>query len=319
MSSLTPLRKIVVTGAAGHIGSHLIRSLPTQFPEAEIVLVDNLMTQRFSSLFNLPAAGRYRFIEADVTKYDLRPLLSPADAVIHLAAITESAGSVGRAEEVEANNYRCTERVAEACATTGARLLAISSTSVYGTTRAVVAEDCGPEDLQPQSPYAKTKLKEEALVTAQCRETGLRAAICRFGTIFGPSPGMRFHTAVNKFCWQAVMGQPITVWRTAYEQKRPYLDVADAVRAMAFCLQHDLCDGHVYNVVTLNATVREIVGTIREFMPGLELTFVDNPIMNNLSYDVSAARLAQLGFTPAGDLRRGVEATVTLLRNTQPH
>ena len=54
---------------------------------------------------------------------------------------------------------------------------------------------------------------------------GLKGVSCRFGTIFGASPGMRFHTAVNKFCWQAVMGQPITVWSTAYDQKRPYLEV----------------------------------------------------------------------------------------------
>ena len=65
-------------------------------------------------------------------------------------------------------------------------------------------------------------------------KAGLRFITCRFGTIFGTSIGMRFHTAVNKFCWQAVIGQPITVWRTALHQYRPYLDLKDAVKAIVY-------------------------------------------------------------------------------------
>ncbi len=152
--------KIVVTGALGHIGSYLIRDLAARFPGAEILLLDNLLTQRYPSLFNLPATGRYRFHEIDVAKADIRPVLEGAYAVIHLAAITDAAGSFDRAEELEANNFQSTRKVAEACAETGARLLALSSTSVYGTAKDVVSEDSGPEDLQPQSPYATTKLKE---------------------------------------------------------------------------------------------------------------------------------------------------------------
>ena len=137
---------------------------------------------------------------------------------------------------------------------------------------------------------------------------------CRFGTIFGASPGMRFHTAVNKFCWQAVMGQPISVWRTAYDQKRPYLDLLDASRAISFILREDLFDSRIYNVLTLNAKVREIVDTIREFVPDLEIGFVDHEIMNQLSYEVSGERFTGCGFSYAGDLRRGVGQTIALLR-----
>ena len=55
--------RIVVTGALGHIGSRLIRDLPKTFPDAEIALIDNLLTQRYSSLFDLPSEGRYQFVE----------------------------------------------------------------------------------------------------------------------------------------------------------------------------------------------------------------------------------------------------------------
>jgi UDP-glucose 4-epimerase len=143
---------------------------------------------------------------------------------------------------------------------------------------------------------------------------GLKAVICRFGTIFGASPGMRFHTAVNKFCWQAVMGQPITVWRTAYDQKRPYLDLSDASRAIAFIIRKDLFDGRIYNVLTLNATVREIVDNILKLVPDHQISFVDSRIMNQLSYEVSCDKLKSEGFSFIGELRRGIGETISILR-----
>ena len=64
--------KIVVTGALGHIGSKFIREIPLCFPEAEIIMIDNLSAQRYCSLFNLPVEGNYHFIEADVLNMDLK-------------------------------------------------------------------------------------------------------------------------------------------------------------------------------------------------------------------------------------------------------
>ena len=305
--------KIVVTGALGHIGSRLVRDLPLSFPGSEIVMVDNMMTQRYCSLFNLPEEGNYRFIEADITQMELDPLLEGAHVVVHLAAITDAAGSFDRAAQLEQNNFNATKRIAEACAECGVRLITLSSTSVYGTQSDLVDEDCTEEELRPQSPYATTKLKEERLVQQLARAKGLKAGICRFGTIFGASPGMRFHTAVNKFCWQATMGIPITVWSTAYDQKRPYLDLGDACKAIAHIIRSELFDGHVYNVLTLNATVRGIVDAIRAFVPELEIKFVDNKIMNQLSYEVSDQRFRETGFIPAGNLHRSIGEEIQIL------
>ena len=62
---------LVITGATGHIGSYIIRDLALQFPGVNIVMIDNMMTQRFSSLFNLPKTANYKFIEGDVNTLDL--------------------------------------------------------------------------------------------------------------------------------------------------------------------------------------------------------------------------------------------------------
>jgi len=308
--------KIIVTGAIGHIGSYIVRDLGVQFPKAEIVMIDNMMTQRYASLFNLPPLGNYHFIEDDVNSIDLKTVFSGANVVIHLAAITDATGSFDRAEELENNNYQSTVKVANACIETGASLIALSSTSVYGTQNDVVDEDCSEEELLPQSPYATTKLKEEKLIAKLCKEKGLKAIHCRFGTIFGASAGMRFHTAVNKFCWQAVMGRPISVWRTAYDQKRPYLDLLDASRAIELIIKNNIFDGRVYNVLTNNSTVREVVDVIREFVPDIEVGFVDSKIMNQLSYEVLDNRFKSQGFISAGSLIRGIGETVSLLSNS---
>ena len=308
--------KIVVTGALGHIGSSIIRSLPYAFPNSEIILIDNMMTQRFSSLFNLTDKANYRFIEADIIKFDLESLLTSDDIVIHLAAITDAAASFDKAEELEKNNYFATKKVAEICLNSGAKLISLSSTSVYGTQNLIVSEDCSPEELKPQSPYATTKLKEENIIVDLCKKRGLKAVIFRFGTIFGISNGMRFHTAVNKFCWQAVMNQPITVWKTAYDQKRPYLDLKDASNAFIHVIKNNIFNGEIYNVLTLNATVKQIIDAIKEFVPLLKIDFVDSKIMNQLSYEVSCQKFINTGFEFSGNLNLGIKSTIELLINS---
>jgi UDP-glucose 4-epimerase len=145
----------------------------------------------------------------------------------------------------------------------------------------------------------------------------LQVITFRFGTIFGTSPGMRFHTAVNKFCWQAVTGQPLTVWKTAYEQLRPYLDLSDAVRAMAFVIKNNMIDGNIYNVVTANSTVKEVVEVIRQEVPELKVNFVEHEIMNQLSYEVLNTRIKNAGFEAKGNLEKGIKDTISLLKQSR--
>ena len=306
--------KLMITGALGHIGSRLIHDLkPGEFEE--VILLDNLSTQRYASLFNLPGGVPFRFIEDDVCTAELERLFAGVDIVIHLAAITNAAGSFEIQDEVERVNFQGTERVAQACVVCGCSLVFPSTTSVYGTQEATVDEECSLEELKPQSPYAGSKLRAEQCLQALGQRAGLRFVICRFGTIFGTSIGMRFHTAINKFVWQACMGLPVTVWRTALNQKRPYLDLGDAVRALRFIMDQDLFDGRIYNVLTTNATVGEIVAIIKKIIPDLVIQLVDSPIMNQLSYEVSNQRFRSRGFEFHGALEQGIQDTIQLLQN----
>jgi UDP-glucose 4-epimerase len=308
--------KIVVTGALGHIGSRVIRSLSDLFENVEIIMIDNMMTQRYSSLFNLPNSAIYKFFEEDVTSVDLLPIIDGSDVVLHLAAITDAAGSFEKKNIVEKNNYETTVKVAEACSAVDSPLIHLSSTSVYGTQHDVVDENCSEEELNPQSPYAETKLKEEKFLIELSKKKRLRFVTCRFGTISGDSPGMRFHTAVNKFCWQATMGQPLTVWRTALHQKRPYLTLDDAVSAIAFIIKKQLFDGRIYNVLTNNHTVNDIINFIKNTVPSVKIEYVDTKIMNQLSYDVSNKRIKDTSFNFDGSLEKSINETLKLLQNS---
>lgn len=309
------MSKIIITGALGHIGSKLIRELPGHFHGMEMVLIDNLCTQRYCSLFNLPESGKYHFIEADILTYDLSAIVCEHDIVIHLAAITDAASSFSNKEQVELVNLDGTRIVAEICARRKAKLVFLSTTSVYGTQNGVVAENCSEEELQPQSPYAISKVAAERYLFKLGAEKDLNYVICRFGTIFGTSVGMRFHTAVNKFCWQAVMGQPITVWRTALYQQRPYLDLADAVAALAYIIKKELFNGDIYNVLTANATVNEIITTISLTIQDATIKYIDEQIMNQLSYTVSNDKFKSTGFVFKGNLSVGIKETLELLKN----
>jgi UDP-glucose 4-epimerase len=302
-----------VTGALGHIGSALIRAPHILSIAESITLIDDLRTQRFFSLFNLPDPTKFHLIEGNVLELELGKVIEQSDAVIHLAATTDAARSLTASEEVWRNNHPATLRIAEICADAGVPIVFPSSTSVYGSQSGPVDEGAPFETLNPESPYAASKLHEEAEIQRLVQEKDLKATILRFGTIFGVSRGMRFHTAVNRFCWQAAKGEPITVWREAVNGVRPYLEIADAVRAIGFSISGGGFGVGPTNIVTLNAEIEEILNLIREVIPGVEVELIDSPLLNQASYHVSAGKSEGQGFRYVGDLREGILSTLRLI------
>jgi|CoawatStandDraft_6_1074263.scaffolds.fasta_scaffold06603_5 UDP-glucose 4-epimerase len=307
---------ILITGALGHIGSYLLRDLPKKFNNLNIIAVDSLLTQRYCSLFNLPKTANFKFINADITKINLENTLGEIDYVIHLAAVTDASLSFNMKKFVEENNFKSTYAAVNLSVKKNAKLIIMSSTSVYGTKKKTIDENCLETELAPQSPYAEVKLKEENLVKITVKEKQLKSVTLRLGTIFGISPGMRFHTAVNKFCWQAVMKEPITVWKTALEQKRPYLDLLDLGNAIAHIIQKDLFNNKTYNLLSGNFTVNNIIEFIKVYEPQLSIKLIDNNIMNQLSYEVLNQKFINENFQFVGNIQNGIKKTIEQLRQS---
>ena len=302
--------RVVVTGALGYVGSQLIRS---RWPATvdELILIDNLSTQQPTTLFDAVPQCPMRVVEADVRRLDLQRLLQPRDVVIHLAAIAGVEADTYTAADLADVNVRGTRRVAEACAASGARLVFLSSTSVYGGYDGAVDETTALEAHPPTYAYAISKWQAEQEIEAIGAER-LDYVVLRCGTIYGPSPASRFHTAISRFCWQATIGAPLSVWTTAIDQRRPYLDLDDAVRAIQFLMVPRRY--HLYNAVTETATVREVVAILSDLVPGVTIEHVDSPAMTARSQDVAAARLADEGFACEGGLRRAISRLLARLR-----
>lgn len=123
---------------------------------------------------------------------------------------------------------------------------------------------------------------------------------------------MRMHTFVNQACWNAVCGKPIEVWSSAWDQYRPYLWIGDAINAIHHVVRCDLFNGQVYNVLTDNHSVSEVIAQIKKYRPYSKIQMVDSPIMNQLSYRTSCRKFENTGWKSAGRLDEGIKSELEL-------
>ena len=165
------------------------------------------------------------------------------------------------------NNLDCFNNVVDFCEKNKTKLVHISSTSVYGKQAKIVDENCEKKFLNPQSPYAQIKLIEENIL----KKRNIKYNTFRFGTIAGVSKGMRFHTAVNSFCFSAAINEDIKVYKTALNQYRPYLTLNDAFKLFKFCIEKKFFKNDIFNVVSGNFTVKQIINKIKKIKKKLKL------------------------------------------------
>jgi UDP-glucose 4-epimerase len=303
--------RIAITGGLGYIGSRLLaRTAPDAL--RSITVID----KRSADLLDPATANNVIFANNDILTSPLDRLINGADVVVHLAAIVGANASERDSALMNDINVAGTRRVAEACARCGARLIFPSTTSVYGSRRAVVDESCSGDDIRPQTLYATTKLKGEQFLETLVQR-GLRYTILRFGSAFGASINIGTHTAINRLCMQAASAQPLLVWRTARHQRRPYVHVDDAVAAIQFVIARRLFDNSIYNVATANATMGDVVRAIAREIPAVDVRYVDSPLMNDLSYGVTGEKLRTHGFIARGDLTRGIHDTISMFRRVR--
>lgn len=293
------MNKILITGGLGHIGSGILDRVNPDKVE-EIILVDNLLTQRYCSLWTSSAKQpHYKFYQRDICTDDLTPLMEGVDTVIHLAAITDAQSSIDDPERTKEVNLDGTKRVVDAAIKAGVECFVFpSTTSVYGPQEERQTEES--TNLNPQTPYAKYKLEGEEVVLSSAFKNPV---VFRLGTIYGWSPGMRFHTCVNKFVWQAINGIPITIWESAQYSVRPYLNLHSAIYTLLIANQYKL--NGLYNVLTGNYTPNDIVEAIKKFIPKTKIKMVPSRILNQDSYEVSMDKLNK-------DLTAGFEHQASL-------
>tara|TARA_Y100000591_G_C21836817_1_gene703054 strand:- start:199 stop:1125 length:927 start_codon:yes stop_codon:yes gene_type:complete len=303
---------IIITGPLGHIGSALLEKLTKIKNLKKVYLIDNASSNNINVLFNLNSKKiKFKFICKDlIDKKILYSIKEKIDVVIHLASITNAEQSFKFKKKIYKNNYGIFKNVVYFCIKKKVRLIHISSTSVYGIQESFVDENC--KILKPQSPYADLKLLEEK--TLQKLKKKLNFITFRFGTITGISKGMRFHTAVNKFCFNTIMKQKILIWNNAINQFRPYLSLDDAIKTIIFVINKNFFNGEIYNVLTNNYTVRNILNLIRKNKFKIKIKNTASPILNQNSYFVSRKKIDNLGIKLKKNIDKDVKNTLNLLK-----
>jgi nucleoside-diphosphate-sugar epimerase len=300
---------IVVTGAAGFIGSTLVEALLARGDE--VVGIDAFIPYypRPIKEANLAAAighPHFRFEELDLRTADLDPLLEGVDAIIHEAAMAGLMKSWTDLELYTSCNILATGRLIEAATRAGVdRFVLASTSSVYG--REAVGDEDRP--LEPSSPYGITKLACEKLVLAHVATAALPATIIRYFSIYGPRqrPDMAYHLFVEAL----LDGRPITVYGDG-EQTRSNTYVDDAVAGTMLALERGAVGG-IYNIgggrtISLNEAIATIAGELG-VTPQIRREPPRPGDQRHTSADITRAREA-LCFAPTTDPVEGLARQV---------
>ena len=222
--------RIVLTGAAGFIGSHLGERLVAE--GNEVIGIDAFTdfyerSAKEANLARLLATPGFELVEADLRDDDIDDQLDGADVIVHLAAQPGVRDSWGRGFDVYVgHNVLATQRVLDAAVRRGVdRVVFASSSSIYGAAESLPT----PEEVAPLpiSPYGVTKVTGESLLNAYGR-LGISYAALRFFTVYGPR--QRPDMAIRRFISAALTGDPVPLFGTG-RQQRDFTYVGDIVDA----------------------------------------------------------------------------------------
>jgi nucleoside-diphosphate-sugar epimerase len=304
--------KVLITGACGHIGSFLAENIHKIKSISKTIIIDNLKSNRFNSLYNFEKKNKLSFFLRDLNNLNALNDFHNVDAIIHCASMTNAEKSFGKEKEMYRNNLNCLKTTMKYCINRNTRLIHLSSTSVYGKQTDLVDENCEKKFLKPQSPYAKIKLIEEKLLKKNSNK--LRYNTFRFGTIAGVSRGIRFHTAVNNFCLNAAIGEKIKIYKTALHQYRPYLSIRDSFKVFKFCLEKNFFENDIFNALSGNFTVNQILNKIKKVKKKINVVYVSSPIMNQLSYHVDDRKIKNKGLILKSNIDVDIKDTLLLFK-----
>ena len=222
------MSRVLITGGAGFIGSHLARHFASR---GEVTILDDLRSGHARNLDGLAC----RFVRGSILDdAALREAIAGAVEVYHLAAMVSVPESVAKPAECAELNTEGTRRVLEAAQAAGARKVVLaSSAAIYGDNPTVPKLETMPPE--PKSPYAETKLAGERLLEAYRRSHGLGTTSLRFFNVFGPrqDPRSAYAAAVPIFIAKALRGEPIGIHGDG-GQTRDFIHVTDIVGALAF-------------------------------------------------------------------------------------
>jgi UDP-glucose 4-epimerase len=302
-------KRVLITGGAGFIGSHLVRHFAGH---AEVTVLDDLRSGYARNLDGITC----RFVRGSILDdASLREAMAGAEEAYHLAAMISVPESVAKPAECAELNTEGTRRVLAAAVAAGARKVVLaSSAAIYGDNPTVPKlESMSPE---PKSPYAETKLAGEHLLEAYRQAHGLGTTSLRFFNVFGPrqDPRSAYAAAVPIFIAKALRGEPIGIHGDG-GQTRDFVHVTDIVGALAYAgASADMAGtynvgyGRSQSILELAQEILRLTGSKSaiEHLP---------PRAGDVRHSLaSTERLLSAGWKPKSSVRSGLAETVDYFR-----
>ena len=255
------MSRVLITGGAGFIGSHLVEKLLNS--GHEVVALDDLSTGSAVNLAQAKQQPNFTFVEGSaVDRATLEPLISQSDQVYHLAASVGVRRIVEQLVDSIENTIQSTEAVLQLAAQHKAKVLLTSTSEVYGrSTEEPFTEDddlrMGPT-LKARWSYACSKALDEYLAFAYHHERGLPVTVARLFNTVGERQTDQHGMVLPTFVKQALANQPLTVHGDG-SQSRCFCHVTDVVTALRQLMERDDTTGQVYNVgSTVEVTIKEL-------------------------------------------------------------
>ena len=305
------MKKVVVTGGAGFIGSHLTQELIKR--GSYVVIVDDLSTGNLNNVESVLRKGEADFIQGTVTDLALlQKAFDRAEYVFHQAAIPSVPRSIEYPLASHEANITGTLNVLLAARDAGIKkVVYASSSSVYGDTPTLPKkEEMIP---RPQSPYAVTKLAGEYYCQTFQDVYALPTACLRYFNVYGPrqDPNSQYAAVVPKFIQRIAQGIPPMIFGDG-EQTRDFTFIGDVVEANILAAESDATG--VFNIGRgERITVRELAGLTVSIM-GRDMKPVHHePRPGDVRHSLAdITRAMGFGYSPAYDVQRGLKETIAL-------
>jgi UDP-glucose 4-epimerase len=319
--------RVLVTGGAGYIGSHLADRLLAD--GHDVVVLDNLSLGKVANIEHNLHNPRFRFVEGDILDSHLMgQMADECDAVYHLAAIVGVTHVLNDPLQAMKTNVWGTGTVLEEASRRGRRVVLASSSEVYGkSTACPLAEDddrlLGSTGIARWC-YSTAKAMDEHLALAYHRQRGLSVAIVRYFNSYGPRLDPRgYGSVVARFISQALAGEPLTVHADG-GQTRCFTYVDDTVEGTVLAGSVPGADGEVLNiargeeisVLELAETIRQLTGSSSEIVcVPYEVDYGE--LFEDTRRRVPAVEKAEriLGFKARVALAEGLQRTIDWFRN----
>lgn len=307
-------KKVIVTGGAGFIGSHLTNELADR--DYQLVILDDLSTGKTENIEQLLKRDNVRFVQGSVTNLHLlQGLFQNVDYIFHQAAIPSVPRSIKNPQASHSVNITGTLNVLLAARDSGVKkVIYASSSSVYGDTPTLPkVEDMIPN---PQSPYALTKLVGEYYCTIFHQIYDLPTICLRYFNVYGPrqDSNSQYAAVVPLFVARVLQNKPPIIYGDG-EQTRDFTFIEDIVRANILAAESDTCG--IFNIgAGRSITINELAELIIRLLGSDIKPIRQEPRPGDVRYSLADITKAKtFGYAPKHDLEEGRKEIIERFRN----